>query len=94
LFAGQQLENSALDAFPLSAPLFPHGGRLASAHIYSTVLGGSARSPGALAEILPDFEPGPTPIHIILPFGRFIAAVTRALVEFIANAFANDPSLN
>jgi hypothetical protein len=47
-----------------------------------------------LAEILPEFEPVPAPIPIILRSGRYIAARTRALVEFIASAFANDPSLN
>ena len=49
---------------------------------------------GALVELLPDFEPVPMPIHIMLPSGRYIAARTRALVEFIASAFANEPSLN
>lgn len=49
---------------------------------------------GALVEVLPGFDPIPMPIHIMLPSGRFIAARTRALVEFIASAFANDPSLN
>lgn len=49
---------------------------------------------GSLVEVLPDFEPVPMPIHIMLPSGRYIAARTRALVEFIASAFAKDPSLN
>jgi DNA-binding transcriptional LysR family regulator len=49
---------------------------------------------GALVEVLPGFEPVPMPIHIMLPSGRFIAARTRALVEFIASAFSSDPSLN
>ncbi|WP_373474171.1 LysR family transcriptional regulator [Sphingorhabdus lacus] len=49
---------------------------------------------GTLVEILPDFEPVPMPIHIMLPSGRYIAARTRALIEFIASAFANEPSLN
>jgi LysR family transcriptional regulator, regulator for bpeEF and oprC len=49
---------------------------------------------GRLVEVLPGFEPVPMPIHIMLPSGRYIAARTRALVEFIATAFANDPSLN
>jgi DNA-binding transcriptional LysR family regulator len=49
---------------------------------------------GALIEVLPDHEPVPMPIHIMLPSGRYIAARTRALVEFIASAFGDDPSLN
>jgi LysR family transcriptional regulator, regulator for bpeEF and oprC len=49
---------------------------------------------GALVEILPDFEPVPMPIHIMLPSGRYVAARTRALIEFIAKAFAADPTLN
>lgn len=49
---------------------------------------------GALVEVLPEFEPVPMPIHIMLPSGRYIAARTRALVEFIATAFASEPSLN
>lgn len=49
---------------------------------------------GALVELLPEFEPVPMPIHVMLPSGRYIAARTRSLVEFIATAFANDPSLN
>lgn len=49
---------------------------------------------GALVEVLPEFEPVPMPIYIMLPPGRYIAARTRALVEFIASAFANEPSLN
>jgi LysR family transcriptional regulator, regulator for bpeEF and oprC len=49
---------------------------------------------GRLIEVLPDFEPVPMPIHIMLPSGRFVAARTRALVEYIAKAFAEDSSLN
>jgi LysR family transcriptional regulator, regulator for bpeEF and oprC len=49
---------------------------------------------GALVEVLPDFEPVSMPIHIMLPSGRHIAARTRALIEFIAAAFANDPAMN
>ena len=49
---------------------------------------------GALVEVLPDLEPTPMPIHIMLPSGRYIASRTRALIEFIAAEFANDPELN
>jgi LysR family transcriptional regulator, regulator for bpeEF and oprC len=49
---------------------------------------------GKLIEVLPAYEPVPMPIHIMLPSGRYVAARTRALVEYIAKAFADDPSLN
>ena len=48
---------------------------------------------GALERVLPDCEPVPMPIHVVLPSGRYIAARTRAFVEFMAEAFARDPLL-
>jgi LysR family transcriptional regulator, regulator for bpeEF and oprC len=49
---------------------------------------------GKLIEVLPDFEPVPMAINIMLPSGRYVAARIHALVDFIAKAFADDPSLN
>ncbi len=48
---------------------------------------------GSLEAVLPDFKPVSMPIHIILPAARHVAARTRAMVEFLAQEFANDPLL-
>ena len=48
---------------------------------------------GKLEIVLPQFEPVPMPIHLVLPAGRHVAARTRVLVEYLADAFAKDPVL-
>ena len=48
---------------------------------------------GTLERVLPDQEPEPMPIHAVLPSGRYVAARTRAFVDFMADAFARDPLL-
>jgi DNA-binding transcriptional LysR family regulator len=48
---------------------------------------------GRLEVVLPDHRPLPLPISIVLPSVRHVAARTRALVEYLAMAFANDPLL-
>ena len=48
---------------------------------------------GTLERVLPDWEPQPMPIHILLPQGRFISARVRALIEFLTDAFAQDSLL-
>jgi LysR family transcriptional regulator, regulator for bpeEF and oprC len=48
---------------------------------------------GELEIVLPQFEPSPMPIHLLLPPGRYVAARTRVLVEFLSEEFARDPLL-
>lgn len=48
---------------------------------------------GSLEIVLPEYEPVPMPIHIVLPPGRYISARTRALVEFLSREFALDSLL-
>lgn len=48
---------------------------------------------GTLVDALPSFEPSVMPINIVLPSGRYVAARTRALIEFLVRAFAADPLL-
>jgi LysR family transcriptional regulator, regulator for bpeEF and oprC len=48
---------------------------------------------GELVEVLPKYEPVRMPIHLLLPPGRYVAARTRALMEFLAAQFAQDPLL-
>lgn len=48
---------------------------------------------GRLEVVLPDNEPMPMPINLVLPPGRYVAARTRAVMDFLTEAFANDPLL-
>lgn len=48
---------------------------------------------GSLEIVLPDYEPVPMPIHIVLPPGRYVAARTRSLVEHLSREFARDSLL-
>jgi LysR family transcriptional regulator, regulator for bpeEF and oprC len=48
---------------------------------------------GRLEVLLPDFEPMPMPINLVLPPGRHVAARTRAVMDFLTEAFARDPLL-
>lgn len=48
---------------------------------------------GSLETVLPAFSPVTMPINIVLPAARHVAARTRAMVEFLASAFAQDPLL-
>lgn len=45
---------------------------------------------GRLEVVLPEYEPVPMPIHIVLPHGRYVAARTRMLVEHLSREFARD----
>jgi LysR family transcriptional regulator for bpeEF and oprC len=45
---------------------------------------------GRLEIVLPEHEPSPMPIHIVLPPGRYVSARTRSLVEFLSREFALD----
>lgn len=49
---------------------------------------------GRLEIVLPEYEPMPMPIHIVLPPGRYVAARTRSLVEFLSREFARDGLLS
>jgi LysR family transcriptional regulator, regulator for bpeEF and oprC len=49
---------------------------------------------GRLEVVLPTFTPVSMPIHIVLPNGRYIAARTRALIDFLTEQFADDPLLS
>ena len=46
---------------------------------------------GALEVLMPDHPPETMPIQAVLPSGRYIAARSRAFVDFVADAFARDP---
>lgn len=48
---------------------------------------------GALEIVLADTVPVAMPIHVVLPPGRFVAARTRALIDFLSDRFAQDPLL-
>ena len=48
---------------------------------------------GALEIVLPETAPAPMPIHLLLPPGRFVAARTCILVEFLVEEFARDTLL-
>ncbi len=38
---------------------------------------------GELRIVLGEFEPAPTPVHVVLPHGRLLSARTRALVDWL-----------
>ena len=46
---------------------------------------------GVLEVLMPDHPPETMPIQAVLPSGRYIAARSRAFVDFVADAFARDP---
>jgi DNA-binding transcriptional LysR family regulator len=46
---------------------------------------------GALLPLLTDWETEPYPLHAVLPSGRFIPNRVRALVDFLALKFSEDP---
>ena len=46
---------------------------------------------GALEVLMPDHPPETMPIQAVLPSGRYIAARSRAFVDFVADALARDP---
>jgi LysR family transcriptional regulator, regulator for bpeEF and oprC len=46
---------------------------------------------GALEVLMPDHPPETMPIQAVLPSGRYVAARTRAFVDFVADALARDP---
>ncbi len=46
---------------------------------------------GALEVLMPDHPPETMPIQAVLPSGRYIAARSRAFVDFVAEALARDP---
>ncbi len=46
---------------------------------------------GALEVLMPDHPPEAMPIQAVLPSGRYIAARTRAFVDFVTEAIARDP---
>jgi LysR family transcriptional regulator, regulator for bpeEF and oprC len=46
---------------------------------------------GALEVLMPDHPPETMPIQAVLPSGRYIAARTRAFVDFVTEALARDP---
>lgn len=48
---------------------------------------------GRLELVLPDDEPMPMPIHIVLPPGRYVPARTRMLIEHLSREFARDSLL-
>jgi DNA-binding transcriptional LysR family regulator len=43
---------------------------------------------GSLVRLLPEWETDPYPLHALLPSGRFVPNRVRALVDFIADRFA------
>lgn len=43
---------------------------------------------GELQALLPDWQADPYPLHALLPSGRFVPARVRALVDFLAQRFA------
>ena len=49
------------------------------------------RALGALEVLMPDHPPETMPIQAVLPSGRYIAARSRAFVDFVADALARDP---
>jgi len=54
---------------------------------------GAVVAAGALEIVLADTVPVAMPIHVVLPPGRFVAARTRALIDFLSDRFAQDPLL-
>jgi DNA-binding transcriptional LysR family regulator len=49
---------------------------------------------GRLKVLLPDYEPRPEPIHAIYPSRRFVPQKTRAMIDFLEQRFARDPTIN
>lgn len=48
---------------------------------------------GQLEVVLPDHEPKPMPINLVLPPGRHVAARTRAVMDYLTKTFASDALL-
>jgi DNA-binding transcriptional LysR family regulator len=50
-------------------------------------------SSGRLVVVLADFEPRRLPTYVVYPSRRFLAPKVRAMIEFLAQEFENDPNL-
>ncbi|HEY2480865.1 MAG TPA: LysR family transcriptional regulator [Caulobacteraceae bacterium] len=48
---------------------------------------------GAVRPVLTDFEPAQLPISAVRPGGRFLASKVRVFIDFLAEVFAEEPSL-
>jgi LysR family transcriptional regulator, regulator for bpeEF and oprC len=48
---------------------------------------------GAVQPLLQDFAPDPYPIHAVYPGGRIVAGKVKVFVDFLAEIFAQEPSL-
>ena len=46
---------------------------------------------GALVPLLTEWQTEPYPLHALLPSGRFVPARVRAMVDFLAASFSEDP---
>jgi DNA-binding transcriptional LysR family regulator len=49
---------------------------------------------GALAPVLPEWDPGQVPLHAVYPDNRLIAERVRAFVAFIARKARSAPDLS
>src|SRR6266511_3096745 len=61
--------------------------RVAEAGSFSAV----ARELGEVRIVLADWEPKRLPIHALYPSRRFVSSKVRALIDFLAEEFRNDP---
>jgi DNA-binding transcriptional LysR family regulator len=48
---------------------------------------------GAVRPVLTNYEPAKLPINAVRPAGRFLASKVRVFIEFLAEIFAEEPSL-
>jgi LysR family transcriptional regulator, regulator for bpeEF and oprC len=48
---------------------------------------------GAVRPVLTDFEPAKLPISAVRPGGRFLASKVRVFIDYLAEIFAEEPSL-
>jgi LysR family transcriptional regulator, regulator for bpeEF and oprC len=48
---------------------------------------------GAVRPVLVDYEPARLSISVVRPGGRFLASKVRVFIDFLAEIFAQDPSL-
>jgi LysR family transcriptional regulator for bpeEF and oprC len=48
---------------------------------------------GGVRPVLTTFEPSPLPISAVRPGGRFLASKVRVFIDFLAESFAEEPSL-
>ncbi|MBR2120608.1 MAG: hypothetical protein IJ935_18565 [Afipia sp.] len=44
---------------------------------------------GALAEVLPDFPPSPSPVYVLYPQNRQLSPRVRVFIDWLASEFAD-----